>query len=111
MLFRSWARRLKVSQQALALRFERIGIAPVGFFNRIRVQQGRAIPPREPDGGNYVSTQINELGDRFAKSVLEAEQNARIKPVEASDILDIRPVHFERIRRQIDNQAARVGVG
>jgi len=108
---RNWARRLKVSQQALALRFESIGIAPVGFYQLIRAQQGIAPAPRQQTGGDYVNTQINELGDRFARSVLDAAKREGIKPVEASDILDIRPIHFDRIRRQIENQAMRVGIG
>lgn len=108
---RTFARRLKVSQQALALRFESIGIAPAGFFNRVRQLQGRVRPSRPQSGGNYVNTQVNELGDAFTSAVLRAESNELIRPTEASEMLDIRPVHFERIRDQIDNQRARVGTG
>lgn len=108
---RNWADRLKVSQQSLALRFENLGIAPAGYYNAYRARQGRAAPPPEQGGGNYVNTQVNELGDRFSYSVLQAEQRAHIAPVEAADMLDIRPVHFDNIRRQIENQHNRVGVG
>jgi Zn-dependent peptidase ImmA (M78 family)/DNA-binding XRE family transcriptional regulator len=107
---RNWARQLKVSQQALALRFENIGIAHAGFFNALIARQGVAPQPREGSGGNYVSTQVNELGDRFTRTVLDAERRDQIKPVEAADILDIRPVHFERVRRQIQDQDNRVGI-
>jgi len=108
---RNWARQLKVSQQAMALRFERLGIAPAGYYNTFRERQGQAAAPREPNGGNYVATQVNELGDRFSYSVLQAEHGARIAPVEAADILDIRPAHFGNIRQQIENHRTRVGVG
>lgn len=77
---------------------------------KIRAQQGRALPRPPQEGGNYVNTQINELGDRFTNTVLEAERRSEIMPVEASDILDVRPVHFDRIRRQIEDQSARIGV-
>ena len=108
---RNWARRLKVSQQALALRFEGLGLAPVGFFARIRAQQGQAQRAKTSEGGNYVNTQINELGDRFAKTVLAAERADRIQVAEASEILAIRAIYFDRVRQQIADQDMRVGVG
>lgn len=108
---RNWARRLKVSQQALALRFEAVGLAPLGFFGRIRAQQVQASPRRTEEGGDYVNTQVNELGDRFTDAVLSAREANSIAPAEAAEILAIRPVHFERVRRQIDNQRYRVGLG
>src|SRR5690606_22504959 len=58
----SWSARLKVSQQALALRLESLGIAPVGYYQRLREQQRRR-NVRRSEGGDYVNTQINELGD------------------------------------------------
>ncbi len=107
---RNWARRLKVSQQALAIRFEAVGLAPSGFFNHIRTQQGQSAPPRLGDSGNYVNTQINELGDRFAAMVLNAQGGDLIQTAEAAEILAIRPVHFDRIRQQIRTQNTRAGV-
>lgn len=108
---RNWARRLKVSQQALAIRFEALGLAREGFYGRIREQQGQAVPLPEQEGGNYVSTQVNELGNRFTKSVLSAEQTHRIQVAEAAEILALKPIHFDRVRRQIDDQDMRVGFG
>lgn len=110
---RNWARRLKVSQQALALRFENLGLAEVGFFARIRAQQGiaAALPNEDGEGGDYINIQVNELGDRFTGTVLVAREAAGIAYTEAAEILAIRPVHFARVRRQIDNQRLRVGLG
>lgn len=108
---RYWARRLKVSQQALALRFEGLGLAPDGYFARYRAHQAPVQPAREGGGGNYVNTHINELGDRFAQTVLRAEQDRRIQVAEAAEILAIRPVHFTRIRQQIADQSLRAGIG
>ncbi len=107
---RTWSRRLKVSQQALAIRFEALGLAREGFFRHIRAQQGQAAPLPEQLGGNYVNTQVNELGNRFTKSVLNAERLHRIQVAEASEILALKPIHFDRVRRQIDDQDARAGV-
>ena len=107
---RHWARRLKVSQQALAIRLERLGVAPQGFFNRV-VEQQEARAPRGEPGGNYVNTQVNELGYQYTSAILAAEGRNRIGPSEAAEMLDLAPRHFERVRFQIDNQNQRVGLG
>jgi len=107
----NWARRLKVSQQALSLRFEGLGLAPVGFYDRICAQQERIERRQTGSGGSYVNIQINELGDHFAKTVLDAHFAEQIKPFEASEILSVRPVYFDQIRQRIENQQHRVGVG
>ena len=104
---RVWARRLNVSQQALALRLERLGVAPDGFYRRLVEAQRPAAQPKS--GGNYVSTQVHELGDRFTATVLSAEDQQTITRAEASDILDLAPRHFDGVREQIERQFARVG--
>ena len=102
---RFWAGRLKVSQQALALRLEKLGYAPAGFMRRIRAQQPKVIHgEREGTGGNYNSTQVNELGDRFTLSVLHAERRAAIKTFEAAEIIAIKPQYFAGIQQQIETQ-------
>lgn len=110
---RNWARKLKVSQQALALRFENLGLATAGFFARIRAQQGvaAAVPNAESEGGDYINIQVNELGDRFTGTVLVAREESGIKSAEAAKILAIRPIYFARVRSQIDKQRLRVGLG
>jgi Zn-dependent peptidase ImmA (M78 family)/transcriptional regulator with XRE-family HTH domain len=108
---RNWARRLKVSQQALAIRFEALGLAREGFYTRIKAQQGQVARLPEQDGGNYVNTQVNELGNRLTKTVLTAEQARRIQVAEAVEILALKPTHFDRVRRQIEDQDMRVGFG
>lgn len=105
----SWARRLKVSQQALSLRLEELGVAPNGFYRRLLAQQRRVV--RRVPGGDYVNTQVNELGDRFTSIVLGAESERTITPTEAADILDLSPRHFDRVRNQIAAQRERVGAG
>lgn len=108
---RNWARRLKVSQQALAIRFEALGLAREGFYTRIKALQGQVARLPEQDGGNYVNTQVNELGNRLTKTVLTAEQARRIQVAEAVEILALKPTHFDRVRRQIEDQDMRVGFG
>lgn len=102
------AQRLKVSQQALALRLEALGVAPEGLFRRLVAQQRRV--KRKTPGGDYVNTHVNELGDRFTATVLSAEGGNTITKAEAADILDLSPRHFERVRVQIAAQRDRMGV-
>lgn len=105
-----WARRLKVSQQALALRLEQLGVAPVGFYQLLLEQQAHA-GTREGEGGNYVSTQVSEIGYRFTQAVLNAEDAARISASEASEMLDLAPRHFAVVKDRLDEQFINVGAG
>lgn len=102
---RLWARRLKVSQQALALRLEALGVAPVGFFRGIVARQREVAPPAPDDGGNYVNTQVFELGGRYTAAVLSAQQRHVIGNGEASEMLDLAPRHFEKIRARFERRA------
>lgn len=106
----AWAARLKVSQQALALRLEGLGVAPAGYYRRLRDQQRRR-QRRAGDGGDYVNMQVNELGDHFTKTVLIAEERNQIAATEAAEILNLAPRHFPRVRDQLERQDQRVGVG
>ena len=106
---RTWARRLKVSQQALALRLEQLGVAPLGFYARLVEQQ--RVKNRQKSGGNYNNTQVNELGDRFTSTVLRAANAQIISNGEAAELLDMAPRYFDGMREQIENQFARIGVG
>lgn len=110
---REWARQLKVSQQALALRLEDLGIAPSGFFSRIVAGQQRLARPKIP-GGNYVNTQAFEMGNRYALAVLNAVDRGQIGPSEAAEMTQLAPQHFERVRTQADSRfefAGAVGGG
>ncbi|UZK67159.1 XRE family transcriptional regulator [Sphingomonas sp. M1-B02] len=105
-----WARKLKVSQQALSLRLEQLGVAPVGFFQMLVSQQAHA-NTRESAGGNAVSTQVSEIGYRFTRAVLNAEDEARISASEASEMLDVAPKHFALIKDRLDQQFFNVNAG
>ena len=105
-----WARKLKVSQQALALRLEELGLAPAGFYGRLIAQQQHVLRT-DAEGGNYVLTQVSEVGYRFTNAVLDAEDAAKISTVEASDMLAIAPRHFGVIKDRLEQQFATAGVG
>jgi Zn-dependent peptidase ImmA (M78 family) len=110
---REWARQLKVSQQALALRLENIGIAPHGFFDRIVAGQQKTERTKSK-GGNYVNTQAFEMGNRYALAVLGAAERGTIGPSEAAEMTQLAPQHFEKVRAQADSRlefAGAVGGG
>jgi Zn-dependent peptidase ImmA (M78 family) len=110
---REWARQLKVSQQALALRLENIGIAPHGFFDRIVAGQQK-IARTKAKGGNYVNTQAFEMGNRYMLAVLGAAERGAIGPSEAAEMTQLAPQHFEKVRAQADSRfefAGAVGGG
>jgi hypothetical protein len=105
-----WARKLKVSQQALALRLEQLGVAPPGYYDLL-VSQQEIAAAREGEGGNAVTTQISEIGYRFTRVVLAAEDAAQISASEASEMLDVAPRHFAVIKDRLDHQFFNVGAG
>jgi Zn-dependent peptidase ImmA (M78 family) len=110
---REWARRLKVSQQALALRLESIGIAPRGFFDHIVAGQQKTELTKSK-GGNYVNTQAFEMGNRYVLAILGAAERGEIGPSEAAEMTQLAPKHFEKVRAQADSRfefAGAVGGG
>ena len=91
------AQRLKVSQRALALRLEEVGVAPSGFNARFswpakkrRVSSG---------GGNYVATRLSEIGAGYVRRVFEALEHGAIDSVEAVQALALTEEHFDTARK------------
>ncbi len=106
---RSWARKFKVSQQALALRLENLGLAPEGFFRRFLGSQ-QTTAKTKPPGGDHVATQMSEMGAGFLRTVMSARDAGAIGTSEATDMLQLSPQHFPRVREQVINRFARIGV-
>lgn len=110
---REWAKQLKVSQQALALRLEEVHVAPRGYYSRIVAGQEATSKPKSK-GGNYVITNAFEMGNRYALAVLNAEVRGDIPTAEAAEMVQLAPQHFEQVREQSDRRfefAGAVGGG
>jgi Zn-dependent peptidase ImmA (M78 family) len=110
---REWARQLKVSQQALALRLEEVNVAPRGYYSRIVAGQDK-VNKAKSKGGNYVLTNAFEMGNRYALAVLNAESRGDIPTAEAAEMVQLAPQHFEQVREQADKRfefAGAVGGG
>jgi Zn-dependent peptidase ImmA (M78 family) len=110
---RDWAQQLKVSQQALALRLQDVGVAPPGYYGRIVAGQQK-LAKTKAKGGNYVNTNAFEMGNRYALAVLNAEARGELGPSEAAEMTMLAPRHFDRVRAQADERfefAGAVGGG
>lgn len=102
-----WARRLKVSSMALAIRLEHLGVAPQGFGQRFRAI---AAPRREGSGGNYVATRLSELGANYTRKVIEAFDRGVIDEVHAAEALGLATKHFEEARNMLSRYSDLAGV-
>lgn len=64
-----WARQLKVSRQALALRLEHLGQAPDGFGRRFA---NSVAARRSGKGGNQVAIRLSEIGYGYSERLVKA---------------------------------------
>lgn len=105
----NWAMRLKVSQMALALRLEHLGLAPPGFHRRFvgskRVRRGTA------KGGDYVATRLSEIGANYSGLVLDALMRDVIDQTQAAEALGLNVEHFDRVRATVSRQRELAGGG
>lgn len=78
-----WARRLKVSRRALAIRLEQLQLAPSGYAKAFSLSY--AAPPRQTSGGSYVATRLSELGSAFVGRIVDAYDREAIDAVQFSE--------------------------
>jgi Zn-dependent peptidase ImmA (M78 family) len=95
-----WAKKLKVSRHALALRLEHLRLAPGGFHRKFL---GQTPVPRKPkkSQGNHVTTRLSEIGVNFAGTVIRAYDRGAISKATAVDALALSARHFGRVRQAI----------
>jgi len=93
------AGRLKVSQRALALRLEELGLARKGFNQRFNWAPMKK--PRRSDsggGGDYIKTRLSELGSRYTGAIIDAMDRGTITTFDASSALGLGEQHFPAVR-------------
>jgi Zn-dependent peptidase ImmA (M78 family)/DNA-binding XRE family transcriptional regulator len=105
----SWAKRLKVSRTALAIRLEQAGLAPHGFAGRFLVSGQAAVPMREPGQPNSVTIRLSEIGGAFADRVMGAYDRRLIDEVQAAEALGLSAEHFEAARAAVIRQREMAG--
>jgi Zn-dependent peptidase ImmA (M78 family)/DNA-binding XRE family transcriptional regulator len=103
-----FARRLNVSQQAMALRLEQLNLAHEGLYREIvKLQSQRKKTPKKPGKPSFLALKLNSLGLRYTDTVLSAQGRGALTEVEAARMLDLSPRLFgrmqERARKQRDN--------
>ena len=101
---RRCATRLKVSQQALALRLEEMGLAPPGFYSRFVWKGKDKKEISGGGGGNYVVTRLNEIGGQYMFAIIGALDRQIIDPAHAAEALGLAADHFETVRQSIERQ-------
>lgn len=95
-----WAKQLKVSRQALAIRLEDLRLAPLGF-NRRFVGQVPLKKREKPTKISAVTTRISEIGSNYAGVVLEAFDRRAITLADTVEALGLSQRHFERVREAV----------
>ena len=98
------ASRLKVSQMALALRLQEMGLAPSNFYRRFNWGSGFTPPKRESSGGSYVATRLSELGSRYAGAFLDAVDRGTIDRVAGAQALGLSDDHFGKVRDYVERR-------
>jgi Zn-dependent peptidase ImmA (M78 family)/transcriptional regulator with XRE-family HTH domain len=93
-----WARQLKVSQMALALRLEQLGLAPSGFHRKF-IYKGKATPPRGRP--RHVAIRLSEIGACYPRVIIDALNRRAIDEVEAVEALGLGPDHLNAVKASL----------
>jgi Zn-dependent peptidase ImmA (M78 family)/DNA-binding XRE family transcriptional regulator len=99
----AWAKQLKVSRRALAIRLEELGLAPKGLNRRFAA----APPPKKQkrDGEIKIpasTTRLNEVGSNYARVVLSAYDREAITLADAAKAFGLTPRQIEAVREAIN---------
>jgi len=91
----------KVSMSAVALHLEDMGLAREGFYDRKHAEW----KPRKPRKGgqpmSYAERQVNRLGVRHVSVVLDALDRRYINQLDAYEMTEVGPSHFEDLRGEM----------
>jgi len=99
---KQWSGRLKVSQIALAIRLESLGLAPTGFSRKYSAYTGYTPSKRKSNGGSHVSTVLSELGSLYTSSIFQAYKRGVITLPNAEEYLGINNKHFTKVSEYVE---------
>lgn len=113
------ASRLKVSRHVIAIKLEALGLAPSGYYARIRglIESDDYAVPRVTRRADSKSTirrnmpveRLAEVGFVATNAVLQACKSASISTMEAADLLRVHPRDFGRLVHLASAQSERYG--
>jgi len=94
----------KVSMSAVALHLENVGLAKPGLYDQ-KLEEWRKRKKRK---GfllmDYAERQVHRLGVRHVGIVMDAVDRRDLNAVEAFELMDVDPKHFEELKKQVDGR-------
>jgi Zn-dependent peptidase ImmA (M78 family) len=102
---RAAAKASKVSVSALALRLEYVDRLARGTYDRLRNEWASrpSMPPR-PKGRprvTWAQRRLKRLGSRHVSLTLSSLETHRVSPVDAYDLLELGPRHYDEFRERL----------
>jgi len=98
------ATRFRVSNRAIALRLEKTGLAPQGFYARRTAPWDVPTEKVQPTGEtqpSYVTLRIKRVGRLHANTVLQAFKRHAINSVDAAQLIGLQPATFPKVETAI----------
>lgn len=100
------ATRFRVSNRAMALRLEKTGLAPQGFYSR-RTEPWDVpseIPHSLPERGHpsYIKIRIKQVGRLHARTVLQAVERRVINSFDASVLIGLKPTSLGKVQAALE---------
>jgi Zn-dependent peptidase ImmA (M78 family) len=99
-----FATRFRVSNSAVALRLEKTGCAPKGFYDRCT---GRWDPPAEPrpvasePQPSYLKMRLKRIGRLHATTILRAVERGVMNSFDASQLIGLRASTFSKVKAEL----------
>jgi len=101
------ARRFRISPLAMATRLREAGYMDWEQYRRWRAQweaRVASLPPRNGGFATPLQKSLGRAGRPFAQLVVEALDANRITAVDASRLLDLKYVHFDKLRAHLRHE-------
>jgi len=98
-----------VSMSAAALQLEQIGIVPIRQRKRKIAERADCRPKLGGQPMGYTERQISRLGMRHLSLVLTALERGYLNQIEAYDLTEVNPKHFDNLRSELNERRTRYG--
>jgi Zn-dependent peptidase ImmA (M78 family) len=96
--------RFKVSNRSMALRLEKAGLAPKGFYGRrtapwdMPTERPPVASQQQP---SYTTLRVKRIGQLHAKTALRAFERNVINSFDASELIGLQPQYFPKLRAKL----------